>query len=109
MLARADDPRKLGDADIAVAPAALAELIGLIETGKISGKLGKDVFEWQVRPDMVANHPLKDAFVISNGTLTIKNDDAKPIFLGKGKRDWEDFIVEFKISDSFLRAVELFG
>ena len=25
-------------------PAALAELIGLIESGKISGKLGKDVF-----------------------------------------------------------------
>jgi aspartyl-tRNA(Asn)/glutamyl-tRNA(Gln) amidotransferase subunit B len=44
VLARAGDPRKLGDADIAVAPAALAELLGLIESGKISGKLGKDVF-----------------------------------------------------------------
>jgi aspartyl-tRNA(Asn)/glutamyl-tRNA(Gln) amidotransferase subunit B len=44
VLARADDPRKLGDADIAVAPAALAELIALIDSGKISGKLGKDIF-----------------------------------------------------------------
>jgi len=44
VLARVDDPRKLGDADIAVAPAALAELIGLIESGTISGKLGKDIF-----------------------------------------------------------------
>ena len=44
VLARVDDPRKLGAADIAIAPAALAELIGLIESGTISGKLGKDIF-----------------------------------------------------------------
>ncbi len=44
LLARVDDPRKLAAADIAVAPAALAELIGLIDSGTISGKLGKDVF-----------------------------------------------------------------
>ena len=44
VLARVDDPRKLGAADVAIAPAALAELIGLIESGKISGKLGKDIF-----------------------------------------------------------------
>ena len=44
VLARVDDPRKLGAADIAIAPVALAELIALIDSGKISGKLGKDIF-----------------------------------------------------------------
>ena len=44
VLARAPDPRRLGDADLAIAPGALAELIALIESGTLSGKLGKDIF-----------------------------------------------------------------
>jgi aspartyl-tRNA(Asn)/glutamyl-tRNA(Gln) amidotransferase subunit B len=44
VLARVDDPRRLGDAGTPVPPAALAELIGLIEAGTLSGKQGKDVF-----------------------------------------------------------------
>ena len=44
LLARVDDPRTLGAADVAVPPAALAELIGLVEAGTISGKLGKEIF-----------------------------------------------------------------
>jgi aspartyl-tRNA(Asn)/glutamyl-tRNA(Gln) amidotransferase subunit B len=44
VLARADDPRRLGDADLPVPPAALAELVKLVEDGTLSGKLGKDVF-----------------------------------------------------------------
>jgi aspartyl-tRNA(Asn)/glutamyl-tRNA(Gln) amidotransferase subunit B len=51
VLARVDDPRRLGDADLAVTPAGLAELIALIDGGTLSGKLGKDVFNkmWSER------------------------------------------------------------
>jgi aspartyl-tRNA(Asn)/glutamyl-tRNA(Gln) amidotransferase subunit B len=44
VLAVVDDPRNLGDASVAVSPAALAELIKLVDDGTLSGKLGKDVF-----------------------------------------------------------------
>jgi aspartyl-tRNA(Asn)/glutamyl-tRNA(Gln) amidotransferase subunit B len=44
VMARIDDPRRLGDVDMPVPPGALAELIGLIESGTLSGKLGKDIF-----------------------------------------------------------------
>ena len=44
VLARVDDPRRLAEADLPVSAAALAELIGLVESGTLSGKLGKDVF-----------------------------------------------------------------
>jgi aspartyl-tRNA(Asn)/glutamyl-tRNA(Gln) amidotransferase subunit B len=49
VLGRVDDPRKLADADLPVPPAALAELVELVEKGTLSGKLGKDVFArmWQ--------------------------------------------------------------
>lgn len=43
VLARVPDARALG-LQVAVSPAALAELIGLIEGGTLSGKLAKDVF-----------------------------------------------------------------
>jgi aspartyl-tRNA(Asn)/glutamyl-tRNA(Gln) amidotransferase subunit B len=51
VLARADDPRRLGDADLPVPPAALGELVKLVEDGTLSGKLGKDVFSrmWSER------------------------------------------------------------
>jgi aspartyl-tRNA(Asn)/glutamyl-tRNA(Gln) amidotransferase subunit B len=44
VLGRVDDPRALGAADVPVPPAALAELVQLVEAGTLSGKLGKDVF-----------------------------------------------------------------
>ena len=44
VLARVDDARRLGDADLPVPPAALAELVTLVENGTLSGKLAKDVF-----------------------------------------------------------------
>jgi aspartyl-tRNA(Asn)/glutamyl-tRNA(Gln) amidotransferase subunit B len=44
VLARAGDPRQLGEADVPVPPAALADLVKLVEDGTLSGKLGKDVF-----------------------------------------------------------------
>jgi aspartyl-tRNA(Asn)/glutamyl-tRNA(Gln) amidotransferase subunit B len=44
VLARVDDVRRLGDAQLAVSPQALAELIALVDAGTLSGKLGKDVF-----------------------------------------------------------------
>jgi len=44
VLGRVEDPRKLMGGDIPVPPAALAELVELIEKGTLSGKLGKDVF-----------------------------------------------------------------
>ena len=49
VLGRVDDARKLMDADVPVPPAALAELVELVEKGTLSGKLGKDVFGrmWQ--------------------------------------------------------------
>ena len=49
VLGRVDDPRKLQGADVPVPPAALAELVELVEKGTLSGKLGKDVFSrmWQ--------------------------------------------------------------
>jgi aspartyl-tRNA(Asn)/glutamyl-tRNA(Gln) amidotransferase subunit B len=49
VLGRVDDPRGLGAESIPVPPAALAELVDLVEKGTLSGKLGKDVFArmWQ--------------------------------------------------------------
>jgi aspartyl-tRNA(Asn)/glutamyl-tRNA(Gln) amidotransferase subunit B len=44
VLARIGDPRDLGGDKNPVQPAALAELIKLIEAGTLSGKLAKDVF-----------------------------------------------------------------
>jgi aspartyl-tRNA(Asn)/glutamyl-tRNA(Gln) amidotransferase subunit B len=44
VLARAGDPRQLGAADVPVPPAALADLVKLVDDGTLSGKLGKDVF-----------------------------------------------------------------
>jgi aspartyl-tRNA(Asn)/glutamyl-tRNA(Gln) amidotransferase subunit B len=49
VLGRVEDPRKLMDSNIPVPPAALAELVDLVEKDTLSGKLGKDVFGrmWQ--------------------------------------------------------------
>jgi aspartyl-tRNA(Asn)/glutamyl-tRNA(Gln) amidotransferase subunit B len=49
VLGRVGDPRKLADKELPVPPAALAELVELVEKGTLSGKLGKDVFGrmWQ--------------------------------------------------------------
>jgi len=49
VLGRVDDPRGLGGESMPVPPAALAELVDLVERGTLSGKLGKDVFGrmWQ--------------------------------------------------------------
>jgi len=44
VLARVDDPRRLGAPDVPVPAPALADLVTLIETGALSGKQGKDVF-----------------------------------------------------------------
>jgi aspartyl-tRNA(Asn)/glutamyl-tRNA(Gln) amidotransferase subunit B len=44
VLARVDDPRRLGEAGLPVPAAALAELVRLVENNTLSGKLGKDVF-----------------------------------------------------------------
>jgi aspartyl-tRNA(Asn)/glutamyl-tRNA(Gln) amidotransferase subunit B len=44
VLARVDDPRGLMDAEVPAPPAALAELVDLVEKGTLSGKLAKDVF-----------------------------------------------------------------
>jgi aspartyl-tRNA(Asn)/glutamyl-tRNA(Gln) amidotransferase subunit B len=44
VLGRVDDARRLGDVDLPVPPAALAELVTLVDNGTLSGKLGKDVF-----------------------------------------------------------------
>ncbi len=59
VLARIDDPRRLGDADLPVPPSALAELVALVESGALSGKQGKEVFArmWSERrraPEIVA-------------------------------------------------------
>jgi aspartyl-tRNA(Asn)/glutamyl-tRNA(Gln) amidotransferase subunit B len=49
VLARVGDARALAAADLPVPPAALAELVDLVEKGTLSGKLAKDVFGrmWQ--------------------------------------------------------------
>jgi aspartyl-tRNA(Asn)/glutamyl-tRNA(Gln) amidotransferase subunit B len=51
VLAMVGDPRALASADLPVPPAALAELIDLVEKGTLSGKLGKEVLArmWQER------------------------------------------------------------
>jgi aspartyl-tRNA(Asn)/glutamyl-tRNA(Gln) amidotransferase subunit B len=51
VLGRIDDPRGLMDEKVPVPPAALAELVDLVEKGTLSGKLGKEVFArmWQER------------------------------------------------------------
>ena len=49
VLARVEDARRLAADDVPVPPAALAELVELVEKGTLSGKLAKDVFArmWQ--------------------------------------------------------------
>jgi len=51
VLGRVDDARRLLDAAVPVPPAALAELVELVENGTLSGKLGKEIFGrmWQER------------------------------------------------------------
>ncbi len=51
LLARVSDPRALGADDLPVPPAALAELVGLVDQGTLSGKQGREVFVrmWQDR------------------------------------------------------------
>jgi aspartyl-tRNA(Asn)/glutamyl-tRNA(Gln) amidotransferase subunit B len=51
VLGRVDDPRKLAAADLPVPPAALGELVALVEKGTLSGKQAKEVFGrmWQER------------------------------------------------------------
>ena len=51
VLGRVADARQLVDPDVPVPPAALAELVELVEQGTLSGKLGKEVFArmWQER------------------------------------------------------------
>ena len=44
VLGRVEDPRQLSQADLPVPPAALAELVDLVEKGTLSGKLAKEVF-----------------------------------------------------------------
>ncbi len=44
VLGRVSEPRQLAAADVPVPPAALAELVDLVEKGTLSGKLGKDTF-----------------------------------------------------------------
>jgi aspartyl-tRNA(Asn)/glutamyl-tRNA(Gln) amidotransferase subunit B len=44
VLGRVEDARKLMEASVPVPPAALAELVELVEKGTLSGKLGKEVF-----------------------------------------------------------------
>jgi aspartyl-tRNA(Asn)/glutamyl-tRNA(Gln) amidotransferase subunit B len=72
VLARVDDPRRLGAADLPVPPAALADLVKRIEDGSLSGKLGKDVFgrmwaERRTAADIVAAEGL--AQVSDDGAL----------------------------------------
>jgi aspartyl-tRNA(Asn)/glutamyl-tRNA(Gln) amidotransferase subunit B len=44
VLGRVDDPRRLGDGDLPIGPAALAELVGLVDAGTLSGKQARDIF-----------------------------------------------------------------
>lgn len=44
VLGRVSDLAQLAAADVPVPPAALAELVDLVEKGTLSGKLGKDIF-----------------------------------------------------------------
>ena len=72
VLARVEDPRRLGDSDLPISPAALGELVALIESGTLSGKLGKDVFArmWTERrraADIVAAEGLSQ--VSDSGSL----------------------------------------
>jgi aspartyl-tRNA(Asn)/glutamyl-tRNA(Gln) amidotransferase subunit B len=72
VLARAQDPRHLGGDDVPVPPAALAELIALVDAGTLSGKLGKETFArmWDERrraADIVAAEGL--AQVSDSGAL----------------------------------------
>jgi aspartyl-tRNA(Asn)/glutamyl-tRNA(Gln) amidotransferase subunit B len=74
VLARVDDPRQLSDAALPVPPAALAELIALVDSGALSSKLAKEVFGrmWSERRragDIVATDGL--AQVSDSGPLEV--------------------------------------
>ena len=74
VLGRIDDPRGLMDETVPVPPAALAELVDLVEKGTLSGKLGKDVFArmWQERrraADIVA----KESVSLMSDTAAIED------------------------------------
>jgi len=70
VLGRVDDPRCLGAESIPVPPAALAELVDLVEKGTLSGKLGKDVFArmWQDKR--------RAADIVATGSVTLMSDTA---------------------------------
>ena len=73
VLGRIDDPRGLMNEKVPVPPAALAELVELVENGTLSGKLGKDVFArmWQERrraADIVA----KESVSLMSDTAAIE-------------------------------------
>jgi aspartyl-tRNA(Asn)/glutamyl-tRNA(Gln) amidotransferase subunit B len=73
VLGRIDDPRGLMDEKVPVPPAALAELVDLVEKGTLSGKLGKEVFAhmWQERrraADIVA----KESVSLMSDTAAIE-------------------------------------
>ena len=58
-------------------------------------------FEWQIRDarDMNTGEEIRGAYKFSgSGKLTITNDHGEqPIMIGKNKRDWNNFTIEFKI------------
>lgn len=56
-------------------------------------------FEWQIRDAYDQMHePIKGAYVFGDRKLTITNErGSNPILIGKNKRDWNNFTIEFKI------------
>ncbi len=64
--------RKLGMGELAVTPAAFAEMVSLIENGTISGKIGKDML-----PELLegkANEGGVKAYVEKKGLLMISDE-----------------------------------
>ena len=70
VLGRVDDARKLMDTHVPVPPAALAELVELVEQGTLSGKLGKEVFGrmWQERR--------RAGDIVATGSVSLVSDSA---------------------------------
>ncbi len=68
--------------------------------GDFHPELGTDLFDWQVRPDLLNHAPLGENVKVVNGKLVMKNDEGENLYLGKSSRSWSHFVIEFKIKVS---------
>jgi aspartyl-tRNA(Asn)/glutamyl-tRNA(Gln) amidotransferase subunit B len=88
----------LGDADSLrpqLSPAALAELLTLIERGTVSGSMAKDVFE-----KMLASGERAETIVAREGLTQIEDESRIAGLIGDALRNNADAVAEYRAGKS---------